>query len=159
VVSLQDQGNGILEEEVSSPIWFTSVSVGYSTQQSSETRQILRMGESEATRRFVRVAFWVDDGVAPVFETTTNYPDNWTPRLYLSALKLTIKRNKLVYCDCRLPGAAVLNEVHFLFSGTFENAFDVLESQNAQHELQQQRMLLFLVFHYQPRFTITRKQQ
>ena len=110
------------DEEISAEIMFTAVSVG----SSSKLQQ-----SSEATRRFVRVAFWVDDRSVPVYETTTHYPENWTPYIFLSALKLTIKRNHLVHCDYRSPHAAVLNEVHFLFSGTLENALEVLESKNA----------------------------
>jgi hypothetical protein len=127
VVSRRVESNQLSEEVVSEPIWFTSISVGPSTNLTRETQQ-----SSEATRfRQVRVAFWVDDDAAPVFETTSFCPSNWTPRIFLSALRATIQRNQIVHCDCRSLHGSVLNEVHFLFSGTLENALEVLEGQNA----------------------------
>jgi hypothetical protein len=128
VVSRRVEGNQLSEEVVSEPIWFTSVSVSPTI--SSRTREMQQ--SSEATRlRIVRVAFWVDDCAAPVFETTSYCPTNWTPRIFLSALRTSIQRNQIVHCDCRSRHGSVLNEVHFLFSGTLENTLDVLEGQNA----------------------------
>lgn len=82
----------------------------------------------------LRVTFWsVESSLLPVFEAIVVAPLDWTPRMYLAALSLTIRRRNGVCCnvDGINQRLSRLNEVHWLFNDSLENAISVLRDNHA----------------------------
>ena len=81
----------------------------------------------------VLLSFWLDEFTKPVHTIDIPIPLSWSPRTYLAALQLNIKRTGVVMISPDNfvgPLAPTLNEVHWLFNLDIEDALSILERQN-----------------------------
>jgi hypothetical protein len=105
-------------------IYFTSVSA----------RGRPRNVEDIINRRYnILLSFFVDTSPTPVHNLEIPIPISWTPRTYLAALQLSIRRRRVVIVapeNLVGPLAPTLNEVHWLFNIDIEAALAILESWN-----------------------------
>ena len=82
----------------------------------------------------VLLSFWLDEFPTPVHTIDIPIPLSWSPRTYLAALQLNIRRSGVVMVSPDSfvgPLAPTLNEVHWLFNLNIEDALRILERQNA----------------------------
>jgi hypothetical protein len=59
----------------------------------------LTQQSSPGSHTVAQLAFWVDENVLPVFDCCVEYPTNWSPRIYLAALKVSILFHNSCLCD------------------------------------------------------------
>lgn len=83
---------------------------------------------------YITVSFWVEDSVHPVFSVQVPVPQDWTPRLYLACLNVTIREHQLVICaPKRYEQSTVitLNAVHSMFHWSVLEVTNQVKNQNA----------------------------
>lgn len=107
---------------------FMAVSAAVDTSEAGENSQLAH----------VKVQFWMDDLRDPVYAVMAPLPVLWSARLYLAALGLTIRRRKMVLSasDTTMGGVhPTLNEVHWLYHQSVENASHILKEENAFYQV------------------------
>jgi hypothetical protein len=111
---------------------FTSMSV-----EDSHTGDERNTGEVDAgprgCTRFL-VAFWVDETHQPCYQVHLNVPGDWTPRLYLAMMNLTIRKYQCIISSPKkvLGGyTQTLNSVHWLFHRHVPYVMHLLSEEHA----------------------------
>jgi hypothetical protein len=83
---------------------------------------------------YIKISFWIDSSATPVHSVSVPIPNSWTPRIYLAALNISIRRQKLlISAPDNTMGSSLprLNEVHWLFAQPTHLSLRMLDGKHA----------------------------
>ena len=82
----------------------------------------------------MKVSFWSANSDQPVHEAIVSVPLEWSPRIFLAAIRLTVTQRNNV-CLYKVtdtpPGYCRINEVHWLYENITATTRSILEEQHA----------------------------
>jgi hypothetical protein len=114
-----------------SPRQFSSIS---SSSASGSSCSLEGMVDCSIDVLFVRVCFWSDQDPDPIHSVEVAVPPGWSPRMYLGALRVTIRNHHgVISAPKRILGStySTLNFVHRMFGFSLSHAVSILYGENA----------------------------